>query len=58
MLKDVEDDICLSYCPVLFVVGENAVNAKTDALKYLRQNMIGKCVYPAKINRHPIFMFY
>uniref|UniRef100_A0A915D1Y6 Uncharacterized protein n=1 Tax=Ditylenchus dipsaci TaxID=166011 RepID=A0A915D1Y6_9BILA len=37
---DVEDEICLTYCPSLFVVGENAADVNFEALQNMRKNII------------------
>lgn len=32
--------ICLTYCPTLFVVGENASDYTPESMRYLRKNML------------------
>ncbi|KAI1696543.1 protein sumv-2 [Ditylenchus destructor] len=36
----VEDDICFTYCPSLFVVGEYATDVDLEAMQEMRRNMI------------------
>ncbi|CAD5232267.1 unnamed protein product [Bursaphelenchus xylophilus] len=36
----VDDNICITYCPSLFVVGENASNCDIQEMQEMRQNMI------------------
>lgn len=35
-----DDVICVSYCPSLFVVGEEATNVDMNALQQMRENMV------------------
>ncbi|KAI1713372.1 protein sumv-2 [Ditylenchus destructor] len=37
---EVDDDICLTYCPSLFVVGEYAADVELEAMQSMRRNMI------------------
>ncbi|KAI1705778.1 protein sumv-2 [Ditylenchus destructor] len=37
---EVDDDICLTYCPSLFVVGEYAADVELEAMQNMRRNMI------------------
>ncbi|KAH7725730.1 Protein F54D11.2 [Aphelenchoides avenae] len=37
---EVDDDICLTYCPSLYVVGEHASDVDFGAMQRLRKNMI------------------
>lgn len=41
---EVDDDICLTYCPSLFVVGEYAADVELEVMQNMRRNMIGKVI--------------
>jgi len=36
----VEDELCLTYCPTLFIVGELAMDTSLETMQHIRRNMV------------------